>query len=291
MASRLAAYVPRFIVLAILGLLATATFTFAAEKQITSTPVAKPAPAAPPVLVVPDVQRQAYVFAKGILQDAGFAWKVEGPVRGYAANTVTVQQPLPGTRVVDTGAPLVVLRLVANSRYDQHGLPEDVSPYRGTEIRLVHPPVVKTPVVVPKKPTVVPKKPTVVPKKPTVVPKKPVAVPKKTKKKPIANPRPPAFVVAGARKEPLDEIPLTERAQRLRAWLGRHPKPTTANVRYWLYQNSWVVTGARFGWWHGAEALRVLVAANVRAQKVWGIGLKSKARAEAALTFVEKRSR
>ena len=56
MASRLAACVPRFIVLAILGLLATATFTFAAEKQIASTPVAKPAPAAPPVLVVPDVQ-------------------------------------------------------------------------------------------------------------------------------------------------------------------------------------------------------------------------------------------
>jgi PASTA domain len=274
MASRLAAYVPRFIVLAILGLLATATFTFAAEKQITATPVEKPAPAAPPVLVVPDVQRQAYVFAKGILQDAGFAWKVEGPVRGYAANTVTVQQPLPGTRVVDTGAPLVVLRLVANSHYDEHGLPEDASPYRGTKIRLADLPVVKTPVVVPKKPALVPKKPAAVPKK-----------------KPAANPRPPAFHVSGARKEPLDEIPLTERAQRLRAWLGRHPRPTAANVRYWLYQNSWVVTGARFGWWHGAEALRVLVAANERAQKVWGIGLKSKARAEAALRFVEKRSR
>ena len=106
MASRLAALLPRFIVLAIIGLLATATFTFAAEKQITSAPVAQPAPAAPPVLVVPDVERQAYVFAKGILQDAGFAWKVEGPVRGYAANTVAVQQPAPGTRVRDTGAPL-----------------------------------------------------------------------------------------------------------------------------------------------------------------------------------------
>ena len=119
---------PRFILLAIIGLLATATFTFAAEKQITSTPVAQPAPAAPPVLVVPDVERQAYVFAKGILQDAGFAWKVDGPVRGYAANTVAVQQPAPGTRVRDTGAPLVVLRLAANGHYDQHGLPEDASP-------------------------------------------------------------------------------------------------------------------------------------------------------------------
>ena len=258
-------------------LIAGGTLTLAADRAATQRPSLVPAPRATQTLTVPQVSGQAYVFAKGILQDAGFAWKVEGPVRGYAANTVTVQQPLPGTRVVDTGAPLVVLRLVANSHYDQHGLPEDASPYRGTEIRLVHPPVVKNPVVVPKTPV--------------VVPKKPVVAPKKTKKKLAANLRPPAFVVAGERKEPLDEIPLTERAQRLRAWLGRPPKPTTANVRYWLYQNSWIVTGARFGWWHGAEALRVLIAANVRAQQVWGIGLKSKARAEAALAFVEKRSR
>jgi len=66
----------------------------------------------------PDVERQVYVFAKGILQDAGFAWQVEGSVRGYAANTVAIQQPAPGTRVRDTGAPLVVLRLVANAHYD-----------------------------------------------------------------------------------------------------------------------------------------------------------------------------
>jgi len=272
--------VPRFIVLAIIGLLATATFTFAAEKQITTAPVAEPAPAAPPVLVVPDVERQAYVFAKGILQDAGFAWKVDGPVRGYAANTVAVQRPAPGTRVRDTGAPLVVLRLSANAHYDQHGLPEDASPYRGTEIRLVDAPVSPVPKPVVKKPVV---------KRPVVV-KKPV-VKKRVVKKPIVAHRPPAFAVAGARKEPLDEMPLTERAQRLRAWLGRHPQPTSANVRYWLYQNSWIVTGARFGWWHGAEALRVLIAANERAQAVWGIGLKSEARARVALAYVQARSR
>ena len=272
MASRLAAYVPRFIVLAIIGLLATATFTFAAEKQISSTPVAKPAAAPPPVLVVPDVQRQAYVFAKGILQDAGFAWKVEGGVRGFAANTVTVQQPAAGTRVVDTGAPLVVLRLAANPHYDQHGLPEDASPYKGTEIRLADAPVV----------------PKSAAPKPVV--KKPA--PKPVVKKPAAKKqlRPPAFVVRGVPKEPLDEIPLPLRAKRLSAWLDRHPRPTTGNVRYWLYQNSWIVTGARFGWWHGAEALRLLIAANERAQQVWGIGLKSEARARGALRFVEARS-
>ena len=278
--------VPRFIVLAIIGLLATATFTFAAEKQITTAPVAEPAPAAPPVLVVPDVERQAYVFAKGILQDAGFAWKVDGPVRGYAANTVAVQQPAPGTRVRDTGAPLVVLRLSANAHYDQHGLPEDASPYRGTEIRLVDAPVSPVPKPVVKKPVV--KRPVVV-KKPVV--KKPRVVKKPVVKKPVVARRPPAFAVARARKEPLDEMPLTERAQRLRAWLGRHPQPTSANVRYWLYQNSWIVTGARFGWWHGAEALRILIAANARAQAVWGIGLKSEARARVALAYVQARSR
>src|SRR5437899_2559407 len=81
------------------------------------------------------------------------------------------------------------------------------------------------------------KKPAVV-RRPAAVPKKAEPVVKKAKK-PLATPRrPPAFRVAGAPKEPLDEIPLTDRAQRLRAWLGRHPKPTAANVRYWLYQNS-----------------------------------------------------
>jgi hypothetical protein len=274
MASRLAAFVPRFIVLAILGLLATATFTFAAEKRISSSPVSTAPAAAPPVLVVPDVQQQVYVFAKGILQDGGFAWKVAGPVRGYAANTVAAQQPAPGTRVVDTGAPLVVLRLAANPHYDQHGLPEDASAYRGTEIRLVDAPA---------KPAV--KKP--VAKKP--VTKKPVA------KKPVAkramSSRPPAFSVPGARREPVDEIPLTKRAEQLRSWLDRHPKPTNPNVRYWLYQNAWIVTGARFGWWHGAEALRVLIAANKRAQVLWGIGGKSEADARTALAYVRARSR
>src|SRR5206468_3099786 len=74
--------------------------------------------------------------------------------------------------------------------------------------------------------------------------------------------RPPAFVIANAPKEPLKEMPLTQRAERLSAWIAAHPKPTTATVRHFLYQHSWVVTGAKFGWWHGAEALRQLIAAD-----------------------------
>ena len=53
--------------------------------------------------------------------------------------------------------------------------------------------------------------------------------------------RPPAFVVPGAPKEPLDEITLTARAQKLDAWLAKHPQKTDANVQHWLYQHAWIV--------------------------------------------------
>ena len=258
---------PRLTALAVLLvlLLGTATFTYAAQQRITATkpvPAAKPVP--PPLLVVPNVSGQAYVFAKGTLQDAGFAWRVEGSVRGFAANTVVEQRPAAGARVVDTGAPLVVVRLAANKRYAQDGEPENSSPYAGTEIRY------------PKAPA-----------KPKPAPKpKPKPAPK-----PKLAARPPAFHVPGARKEPLDEIPLPKRAARLEGWLARHPRPTNANVRYWLYQNAWIVTGARFGWWHGAQALRLLVRVDTKAEHVWGIGARSRAVAKRALRDVEAKSR
>src|SRR5918911_703343 len=144
---------PRLTALAVLLvlLLGTATFTYAAEQRIATTkPVTPAKPVAPPLLVVPNVSGQAYVFAKGTLQDAGFAWRVEGTVRGYAANTVVEQRPAPGTRVVDTGAPLVVLRLSANRHYAQTGEPEDASPYPGTEIRYVDAPPKPRPITKPK---------------------------------------------------------------------------------------------------------------------------------------------
>ncbi|MEX2211359.1 MAG: PASTA domain-containing protein [Gaiellaceae bacterium] len=92
-------------------------------------------PAGPPSLVVPDVRGQAYVFAKGTLEDAGFAWRVSGRVRGYAVNLVEAQAPAPGTRLVDTGAPTVTLRLARNPIYPQQGEPEDHSLRRGTGIQ------------------------------------------------------------------------------------------------------------------------------------------------------------
>ena len=74
----LASLLPRFVALPLVALFGTATLTFAANSQLTSPSApAKPAAAAlPTVMVVPDVRRQAFVFAKGTLEDAGFTLRV-----------------------------------------------------------------------------------------------------------------------------------------------------------------------------------------------------------------------
>jgi hypothetical protein len=111
-----------------------APFTRAAEPRA-PLPKAKHRAPARPALVVPNVKGQAYVFAEGILEDAGFAWRVTGG-NGFAANTVVTQSPAPGTRVRDTGAPLVRLTVVRNDAYAELGSPDNRAPYRGTAVRI-----------------------------------------------------------------------------------------------------------------------------------------------------------
>ena len=285
MAFRLATLLPRAVIVAVVWVLGTAAFTLAADNTIvgSSNPKGSAAPAAQPELIVPSVSGQAYVFAKGILEDSGFAWHVAGSVHGYSSNRVVTQSPAAGTRVVDTGAPTVTLRLVRGP-YDQLGQPADNSPYGGTAIRLAGLASVTTPAA---KPKTTPKA------KPAVKPKtKPAAKPKaKPAAKPTAKPaaRPPAFTDKGAPKEPLDEMPLTQRAQRLEQWVARKPK-TPANIQHWLYQHAWIVTGAKFGWWHGADALETLIRVDQHVEREWGIGAKSEAVARAALAQVRRRS-
>jgi hypothetical protein len=281
MAFRLATLLPRAVIVAVVWVLGTAAFTLAADNTIVGAakPNAAAAPAAQPELIVPSVSGQAYVFAKGILEDAGFAWHVAGSVHGYSSNRVVTQSPAAGTRVVDTGAPTVTLRLVRGP-YDQLGRPADNSPYSGTAVRLAGLASVTKPAA---KPKAKPKT------KPVAKPKaKPVAKPKQ---KPTTKPsaRPPAFSVQGAPKEPLDEMPLTARAQRLETWVAGKPK-TPANVQHWLYQHAWIVTGARFGWWHGADALETLIRVDQRVEREWGIGAKSESVARATLAQVRRRS-
>ena len=56
------------------------------------------------------------MFAKGMLEQGGFAWRVEGAVRGYSANVVASQSPAPGSKLAANGAPTIVLRLEPKRR-------------------------------------------------------------------------------------------------------------------------------------------------------------------------------
>lgn len=271
---------PRVAVIACAIGLVMATLTLAASSTLSSPvpPAAKPAAAALEPLVVPDVRRQAYVFAKGTLEQGGFAWRVEGGVSGFAANVVVSQTPAAGTRVVADGAPIVVLRLARNSAYAQEGTPENVAPYPGKPARVFGAVKKKTAAAV----------------APASAPKAELAKAVAASQKPAAAKaqarRKPAFVVVGAPKEPFDELALGIRAKRLAAWVEAHPERTPQGVNHWLYQHSWVVTGARFGWSGGAEALRALAAVDARVQKLWGVGAQSEQLARRALAEVESRS-
>ena len=118
------------------ALLATAGLTFAATSTLSAQPTTSPETTSElPPLVVPDVRHQAYVFAKGMLEQGGFAWRVEGAVRGYSANLVASQTPAPGSKLAANGAPTIVLRLQRNAGYAQEGTPEDKSPYAGAPAR------------------------------------------------------------------------------------------------------------------------------------------------------------
>src|SRR6059058_3467086 len=209
MAVRLGALVPRVLVVVGVWILGSGTLTYAAERHLYAHVVAKPAAPAPkPILIVPDVRSQAFVFAKGILEDGGFAWHVAGSVHGFATNRVASQTPAPGTRIVDTGAPVITLRL-ARGGYAESGKPEDDAPYVGTSTHLAV--AINAPA---KKPAAgkLALAPPKVAKAKTATTKAKAKLAAKPKAKAHTTvhraARPAAFHVAGARKEPLDEISL-----------------------------------------------------------------------------------
>lgn len=281
------ARVPAIAVFVGVTLLASATLTLAAT---TTGQGAKPVvPSAEPevaTLVVPDVRRQAYVFAKGALEQSGFAWKVSGSVQGYSVNVVASQTPAPGTQVIAAGAPIVRLTLARNPSYKQEGAPENASPYTGSPVRLVG----------------AKKKRAAPPAQAAAAAPKAINAPKPAaKSKPLNSPKPaataqpasrkPAFVISAAPKEPLDEIPLAQRSKQLLAWLESNKTRTPRAVDHWLYQHNWIVTGASFGWSGGAAALKTLIAVDKRAQELWGVGVRSEQLVRRTLAQVEARSR
>ena len=301
MAARLPAFLPRIAAIVLLGLALTATLTYAAGRNLNAplVPAAAAAPKAVP-LVVPDVRNQAFVFAKGALEDGGFAWRVGGSVHGYASNTVVSQSPAPGSKLIDTGSPLVVLTLRRTSGYAETGQAEDASPYAATAVRSAElastlgpaaPATTTTAATTTQATTTQPT--TTAPAAPAPKPATPAKKTTRTDSNVTRWPqhRPQAFTVAGGHAEPLNEMPLPVRAQALRTWLEAHPRNTRANVAHWLYQNEWIVAGAKLGWWRGAEALATLVAVDKRTQQLWGVGAKSAMLAERALREVQSRSK
>ena len=318
MATFFSALANRIVALVVVAFIASTSITFAAGSKLRPLPK-KPSPLPPApqkdartYVAVPDVRRQAYVFAKGMLEDAGFAWRVEGSVQGFASNLVASQVPAGGTRVLDTGSPELVLRLQKNPGYDEQGLPENASPYKGTALvlapgerpeKLLPAAKHKAHAAKPKsEERAEPKQATLTKqssKKPTKAPAaKPAKAPAaKSAKAPAAKPakatleryRTPDFAVSGANREPANEMPLPARAHMIARRLETGQAPSQELVKWWLYQHAWVVTGARFGWQDGDRALRILVKTDEALYKRWGFGLKSAAVARDALQFVQSR--
>ena len=299
MAARLTALLPRFLALTVIWLLGAATYTLAAD----TVPIAKhekqtEAAGKPHVLTVPDVRKKAYVFAKGILQDAGFAWRVDGNVKGFSANTVTVQRPAPGTKVIDNGAPLVVLSLSRNATYGESGLPENSAPYKATRVVLVsdwardqiEPTTsgeTETTSTETGATTTAPAATTTAPAATTTEPAATTTEPEQ----PGEKTRKPDFEVAGAPVEPANEMPLPERARALEHRLAGKGKPSQRLINFWLYQHSWIVTGARFGWHDGAQALRILIKVDQSLERRFGFGARSEVLARRALAYVEAQAK
>ena len=247
----------------------TATLTYAAGRQLGSGAGNGDACAAPaPPIVVPDVEGQAFVFAKGALEDAGFAWRVVGSVHGYAANTVVSQSPAPGTRVIDTGAPLDHADAEAERLATaQTGEAQDAAPYAATALQPAalasgHRPGASGTDATATTPTPAATTTTATPDDGRSRPRRRRSRRRRPRSRLLRSsprgrrPARVAFAVAGARAEPLDEMPLPNRAQLLRRWLDAHPKKTThATSLTGSTRTPGSSTGAKLGWWRGAEAL------------------------------------
>lgn len=321
----------RLLVLATVWLLASGTLSLAKDESMSTAGTTAPDEATqtaeenstaegdrtPGILIVPDVRNLPYVFAKGTLEDAGFAWRVEGSVEAYAVNLVAKQSVEPGTKVVDTGAPTIVLTLKRNPDYEEVGLPDDSSPYPGTKLQLAYEgpgdsgqedssqegasetgaenggesatagaaddaaDQASAPSTDAENAAE-----TVGPADGEELSEEEAAQIGARD----ADIRPPAFLEPGAPPEPLDEMPLPKRARLLGAWLAKQQAMGPAAWDHYTYQHAWVVTGAMFGWWRGAEALEILIGVDERLQERFGLGVRLEREARAALAEVLRKA-
>jgi hypothetical protein len=321
----------RLVILVAVWVLGTSTLSLAQEDDAEQAQPPATLPAEPPAsedgtqpLLVPDVRGLPLVFAKGVLEDAGFAWKVDGKPQGYAVNLVASQKVAPGTKVVDTGAPVIVLRLRENPAYDELGMPMNESPYPGTKLVLAEADGAEAGAE-PDASTEPDKSADASGDGASAADESADAStdgeaetaepgdagssageaagetqPAETVDVELAgaedaaadeeSTRPPAFNVPGAPAEPLDDIALPERARQLQAWANDLDKLGAAALDHYAYQHAWIVTGAGFGWWRGAEALRTLIRVDETMQSRFDVGRENEAQARAALAEVERKS-
>jgi hypothetical protein len=85
-------------------------------------------------------------------------------------------------------------------------------------------------------------------------------------------------------------MPLPDRARELEEWAAKLDKITPAALDHFAYQHAWIVTGAGFGWWNGAEALRILIRVDGKMQQRFDVGREQEVQARAALAEVERKS-
>lgn len=267
---------------AALGLLATGALTAAEVRQEANPGPVTTAESSSPSLVVPDVVGQPYVFAKQLLDDAGFAWEVEGQIEGYAANLVESQVPLPGTEIIGIELPRVTLTLGRNTDYEERGVPQNVSRDSGTPVLNLDP--------VPK-PTPGDEQQNSASEEPNL---RENGGPKKTSGNDAAADQQ-AVQPIPDESEDRAEVPTEpgassagnesalERSLFLASWILEHPHPTDEAVSYWLWQHSEIIAGARSGEPDAQEALEILVEIDRDLQKSWGVGAKSEALARETL--------
>ena len=108
---------------------------------------------------------------------------------------------------------------------------------------------------------------------------------------PSRRPGSPTSRFPALRSSPRDEMPLPARAHALERRLAGAGKPSQHLINFWLYQHSWIVTGARFGWHDGAEALRILIKVDQSLERRFGFGAKSEVVARRALAYVEAQAK
>ena len=254
--------------LAVVALFATATVTHGASSPEPVRQRPKPPVVERRVVVVPDVRGHAYVFAKGILEDAGFSWRVAGPLEGYATNVVVGTTPAPGTQLVDTGAPTIELTLERSAGYAESGSPENAAPFAGTPVRLAGQAVAL---------------------RATQPREERSALPPAVVGRPDGDVR--AIVAAASWGRQFERGSLPRRVGALARWLRWHRRPTAARIRHWDEQHAAMVSAAERGAREGESALRVLVRLDRHAAHLWRTGQRGEARTRAARADLEERSR